>query len=169
MTDLGPLNYFLGISATRTSSGIFLSQEKYATELLERAHMLNCNPCKTPVDTEKKLGPNGTPVADPTLYRSLAGALQYLTFTRPDLSYVVQQVYLYMHDPREPHFSALKHILWYVRGTLDYGLQLHVSTDDQLTAYTDAGWAGFPVTRHSTFGYCVFLGDNLLYCLLSAK
>ncbi|GJW68370.1 ribonuclease H-like domain-containing protein [Tanacetum coccineum] len=87
MTDLGPLNYFLGISATRTPTGMFLSQSKYATEILERANMLKCNPCKTPVDTEKKLGPDGPPVTNPTLYRSLAGALQYLTFTWPDLSY----------------------------------------------------------------------------------
>ncbi|GJZ80536.1 ribonuclease H-like domain-containing protein, partial [Tanacetum coccineum] len=92
MTDLGPLSYFLGISATRTTSGIFLSQTKYATEILERAQMLNCNLCRTPVDTEKKLGPEGSPVTDPTLYRSLARALQYLTFTRPDLSYAVQQL-----------------------------------------------------------------------------
>nr|GFB76390.1 hypothetical protein [Tanacetum cinerariifolium] len=62
---------------------------KYATEILERAHMLNCNPCKTPVDTEKKLGHEGSPVTDPTLYRSLSEALQFLTFTRPDLSYAV--------------------------------------------------------------------------------
>ncbi|GJY37036.1 ribonuclease H-like domain-containing protein [Tanacetum coccineum] len=60
MTDLGPLNYFLGISATRTTSGIFLSQTKYATEILEQAQMLNCNPCRTPIDTEKKLGPEGS-------------------------------------------------------------------------------------------------------------
>ncbi|GKB41462.1 ribonuclease H-like domain-containing protein [Tanacetum coccineum] len=91
MTDLGPLNYFLGISATRTTAGIFLSLTKYATEILERAQMLNCNPCRTPVDTEKKLGPEGSPITDPTLYRSLAGALQYLTFTRPNLSYVLFQ------------------------------------------------------------------------------
>ncbi|GJU36598.1 ribonuclease H-like domain-containing protein [Tanacetum coccineum] len=103
--------------------------------------MQNCNPCKTPVDTESKLGSDSDPVSDPILYRSLAGALQYLTFTRPDLSYVVQHVCLYMHDPRDPHFIALKRILRYVRGTLDYGLQLHVS---------------------STSRYCMFLGDNLL-------
>ncbi|GKA53712.1 ribonuclease H-like domain-containing protein [Tanacetum coccineum] len=75
MTDLGPLNYFLGISATRTTSGIFLSQTKYATEIIEQAQMLNCNPCRTPIDTEKKLRPEGSPVTDPTLYRSLAGSL----------------------------------------------------------------------------------------------
>ncbi|GJT99297.1 ribonuclease H-like domain-containing protein [Tanacetum coccineum] len=162
MTDLGSLNYFLGISAQRSASGLFLSQSKFAEEILERAHMQNCNPCRTPVDTESKLGSDGKPVSDPTLYRNLAGALQYLTFTRPDISYVVQQICLYMHDPRDPHFTALKRILRYVRGTIDHGLQLHVSSTTQLTAYTDADWAGCPVTRRSTSGYCVFLGDNLL-------
>ncbi|GKF35072.1 ribonuclease H-like domain-containing protein, partial [Tanacetum coccineum] len=94
--------------------------------------MASCNPTRTPVDTESKLGADGDPVYDPTLYRSLAGGLQYQTFTRPDISYVVQQVCLYMHDPQEPHFSALKN------------------------------WAGFPTTRCFTLGYCVFFGDNLL-------
>ncbi|GJS37961.1 ribonuclease H-like domain-containing protein [Tanacetum coccineum] len=148
MTDLGSLNYFLGISAQRSKSGLFFSQ--------------HCNPCKTPVDTESKLGSDGDPVSDPTLYRSLAGALQYLTFTRPDISYAVQQICLYMHDPRDPHFTALKRILRYVRGTLDHGLQLHISSTSQLTAFTDADWAGCPVTCRSTSEYCVFLGDNLL-------
>ncbi|GJV85782.1 ribonuclease H-like domain-containing protein [Tanacetum coccineum] len=67
----------------------------------------------TPVDTESKLGADGTPVSDMTLYRSLVGALQCLTFTRPAFSYAVQQVCLYMHDPREPHLDALKRILRY--------------------------------------------------------
>ncbi|GKB16775.1 ribonuclease H-like domain-containing protein [Tanacetum coccineum] len=89
MTDLGALNYFLGISADRTPTGLFLSQKKYALQLLERAHMVTCNPSRIPVDTESKLGPEGAPVQDPTLYRSLAGGLQYLTFTCPDLSYAV--------------------------------------------------------------------------------
>ncbi|GKE45732.1 ribonuclease H-like domain-containing protein [Tanacetum coccineum] len=68
----------------------------------------------TPVDTEKKLGPEGSPVTDPTLYSSLAGALQYLTFTRPDLSYTVQQLCLFMHDPREPHLNDMKRVLRYL-------------------------------------------------------
>ncbi|GJT94292.1 ribonuclease H-like domain-containing protein [Tanacetum coccineum] len=111
MTDFGLLNYFLGISVTRNASGMFLSQQKYATEVLDRAGMLNCKPCCTPVDTDSKLSADGAPISDSILYRSLAGALQYLTFTRPDISYVVQQVCLFMHDPREPHLSALKRIL----------------------------------------------------------
>ncbi|GKA55513.1 ribonuclease H-like domain-containing protein, partial [Tanacetum coccineum] len=94
--------------------------------------------------------------------RSFAGALQYLTFTRPNLSYVVQQVCLYMHDPREPHLAALKRILCYVRDTLDYGLQLYSSSTSSLVAYSDVDWAGCPTTRRSTLGYGVFLGNNLL-------
>lgn len=66
-----------------------------------------------------------------------------------------------MHDPREPHLSALKRILRYVRGTLHYGLQFDSSTSS-LVAYSDADWAGCPTTRRSTSGYCVFLGNNLL-------
>nr|GFB22527.1 ribonuclease H-like domain-containing protein [Tanacetum cinerariifolium] len=91
MTDLGALNYFLGISVKRDSSSMFLSQHKYAIEILERAHRVGCNLSQTPVDTESKLGDNGTLVVDPTLYQSLVGSLQYLTFTRPDITYVVQQ------------------------------------------------------------------------------
>ncbi|GKB60374.1 ribonuclease H-like domain-containing protein [Tanacetum coccineum] len=91
-----------------------------------------------------------------------ARGLHYLTFTRPDLSYAVQHVCLYMHDPREPHFAALKRILRYVRGTMDFGLQLYASATTSLVGYTDADWASCPSTRRSTSGYCVFLGDNLL-------
>ncbi|GJR97224.1 ribonuclease H-like domain-containing protein [Tanacetum coccineum] len=76
MTDLGGLNYFLGISVTRDSTSMFLSQKKYALKLLDKAHMANFNPTRTPVDTESKLGSDGDPISDPTLYHSLAGGLQ---------------------------------------------------------------------------------------------
>ncbi|XP_071686274.1 uncharacterized mitochondrial protein AtMg00810-like [Rutidosis leptorrhynchoides] len=135
MTDLGPLNYFLGVHATRTASGLFLSQKQYATEVIERAGMPTCHPCRTPVEPGAKFTCHGPPVKDPTLYRSLAGALQYLTFTRPDISYA---------------------------GTTDLGLQLYASSPTSLVAYSDADWAGCPTTRRSTSGYCVFLGNNLL-------
>ncbi|GKA11100.1 ribonuclease H-like domain-containing protein [Tanacetum coccineum] len=111
MTDLGTHNYFFGISVTRDSTGMFLSERKYVVEILERA---------------------------------------------------VQQVCLYMLDPREPHYSALKRVLRYVRGTLDYGLQLFSSSTTNLVAYSDADWTGCSTTRRSTSGYCVFLGNNLL-------
>ncbi|GKB14006.1 ribonuclease H-like domain-containing protein [Tanacetum coccineum] len=121
MTDIGTLNYFLGISMDRTSTSLYLSQRKYALQLLERAHMVHCNPSRTPVDTESKLGPEGVPVC------------------------------LYMHDLMEPHFAALKRILRYVRGTVDFGLQLYASATTSLVGYTDADWAGCPFTRSAVY------------------
>ncbi|KAJ9552322.1 hypothetical protein OSB04_016367 [Centaurea solstitialis] len=117
----------------------------------------------TPADTKTKLAVDGEPVSDPTLYRSLVGALQYLTFTRPDIAYAVQQVCLFMHDPRLPHFNALKRILRYLKGTLSHGLHIKASAVDRLVAYSDADWAGCPNTRRSTSGFCVYLGDNLVF------
>nr|GEX30440.1 ribonuclease H-like domain-containing protein [Tanacetum cinerariifolium] len=107
-------------------------------------------------------GPNGVLVQDLTLYCSLAGGLQYLTFTRPDLSYDVQQICHYMHDSREPHFASLKCVLRYVKGTLDFGLHVYAFATTSLVGYTNADWVGCPSTGMSTLGYCVFLGDNLL-------
>ncbi|GJU87623.1 ribonuclease H-like domain-containing protein [Tanacetum coccineum] len=85
-----------------------------------------------------------------------------LTFTRPDISYVVQQMCLHMHDPLEPHFLALKRVFCYVYGKLDFGLQLYASSTRSLVAYSDVDWADCPSTRRSTSGLCVFFGDNLL-------
>ncbi|XP_057425895.1 uncharacterized mitochondrial protein AtMg00810-like [Lotus japonicus] len=163
MKDLGPLSYFLGIAVTRHAGGLFLSQSTYARDIIARAGMTSCNPSATPVDTKRKLSTSaGTPCDDPTLYRSLAGALQYLTFTRPDISYAVQQVCLHMHAPHTEHLLALKRILRYVQGTLQFGLNLYPSPIEKLISYTDADWGGCPDTRRSTSGYCVFLGDNLI-------
>ncbi|GJW25801.1 ribonuclease H-like domain-containing protein [Tanacetum coccineum] len=136
MTDLGALNCFLGIFVIRPPTGLFLSQWKYALQLA-------CS--------------HGSYFLPPS-----CKGLQYLTFTRLDLSYAVHQLCLYMHDPREPHFAALKSILRYVQGTLDFGLHLYGSATTSLVGYTDADWVGRPSTRKSTSGYCVFLGANLL-------
>ncbi|XP_066316583.1 uncharacterized mitochondrial protein AtMg00810-like [Miscanthus floridulus] len=139
MTDLSDLHHFLGISVTRDSNGLFLSQRQYAADLLQRAGMAECHPTATPMDARTKLSASeGAPVANPSEYRSLAGALQYLTLTRPDLAYAVQQVCLFMHDPREPHLALIKRILRYVKGSLSAGLHLGSGAVDQLTAYSDA-------------------------------
>jgi hypothetical protein len=90
MTDMGQLHHFLGISMTRSTDGLFLSQRQYTQDILEHAGMSACKPCSTPVDLHSKLSADGPPVADSTQYRSLAGALQYLTFTRPDIAFTVQ-------------------------------------------------------------------------------
>jgi hypothetical protein len=117
MTDLGELHHFLGISVTRSSDGLFLSQRQYAVDL-QKAGMAECHSTSTPVDSCAKLSASASaPVADPAAYRSLAGSLQYLTLTCPDLAYVVQ-VCLFMHDPHEAHLALIKRILRYVKGTM---------------------------------------------------
>jgi len=163
MKDLGQLHNFLGVTVEPRPSGLLLHQRQYALDILKQAGMIDCKPYSTPVDTQAKLSAAlSDPVADPTAYRSLAGALQYLTFTRPDLTYAVQQIYLHMHDPRESHLAALKRLLRYVRGTVDLGLVLHLSSSAELVVYTDADWTSCPDTRRSTSGYAVFLGGNLV-------
>jgi hypothetical protein len=92
-------------------------------DILSRHGMIDCKPYSTPINTCDKVSADaGPPVTDQTAYRSLAGSLQYLTFTRPDITYVVQQICLYMHDPREGHLVAAKRILRYLQGTINFGL-----------------------------------------------
>ncbi|XP_071698965.1 uncharacterized mitochondrial protein AtMg00810-like [Rutidosis leptorrhynchoides] len=162
MKNLRPLSFFLGINVQRTRHGLFLSQQTYAQDIVTRAGMLSCNSVKTPVDTNGKLSNVGSSYKDPTEFRSLAGALQYLTFTRPDISYAVQQICLHMHDPKDAHMQALRRIIRYIKGTISYGLQINKTAAHSLVSYTDADWAGCPDTRRSTSGYCVFLGTNLI-------
>nr|XP_020163996.1 uncharacterized mitochondrial protein AtMg00810-like [Aegilops tauschii subsp. strangulata] len=125
--------------------------------------MLNCKSAATPVDTNAKLSAtDGSPASDVAFYGSIVGALQYLTMTRPEIQYIVQQVCLHMHAPRDVHWAAVKRILRYICGTMDLGVTLYASTDSALTAYSDADWAGCPDTRRSTSGYCVFHGPSLI-------
>jgi hypothetical protein len=125
--------------------------------------MSDCKLCSTPVNIHAKVSSDkGALISNPTAYRSLVGALQYLTFTRPDIAHTVQQVCLCMYDPREPHLTAAKPILWYLQGTLDHGLLLRRASTSNLVVYTDADWAGCPDTRRSISGYTMFLGDNIV-------
>jgi hypothetical protein len=106
---------------------------------------------------------HGTVLADPTPYRQMVGALQYLTMTRQDISYVVQHVSQFIGSPSDVHFEAVKRILRYLKGTLGVGLPICKSPDCSfLVAYSDADWAGCLDTRRSTTGYCIFLGPNLI-------
>ncbi|XP_071717949.1 uncharacterized mitochondrial protein AtMg00810-like [Rutidosis leptorrhynchoides] len=136
--DLGKLSYFLGLEVTYTQSSLFLSQIKYAHDILTRAKLLDVNPMPTPLATADVITSQGTPFSDQTLYRSLVGALQYLTITRPDISYAVNQVSQFLHAPTTTHFQAIKHILRYVKGTLAYGLTFHHSPAPSILGYSDA-------------------------------
>jgi hypothetical protein len=122
--------------------------------------MVDCKPVSTPVDTQAKVSTESEP--DPTHFKSLIGALQYLTFTHLDIAYAVQQVWLHMHVPREPHLTAMKHIISYLWGTLKFGLIVRCFAYSELMVYTDADYASCSYTCRSTSGYVVFLRTNLI-------
>jgi hypothetical protein len=119
--DMGPLKYFLGIEVHRSSTGFFVSQAKYVDDVLDRAGMSNCKAASTPAETKSKVSSSdGKLLHNPSWYRSMPGALQYLTLTRPDIAYSVQQICLHMHAPRDAHATLLKRIMHYVKGTSIY-------------------------------------------------
>lgn len=97
--DMGELRFFLGIDVRCTKDGFYLSQERYTDSILDRAGMAGCKPVTTPIDAKGKLSADGAAIDDVTTYRSLAGALQYLTVTRPNIAFTIQQTCLHMHDP----------------------------------------------------------------------
>ena len=122
--------------------------------------MTSCKPNSTPFTSTSRLTPTqGQHLFDLTPFRSLVGALQYLTFTRPDLSFVVNQVCQFMHNPTDVHLTAAKRILRYLRGILHCGL-LFRPNSLQLQAYADTDWADDPVDCRSTSVYLVFLGST---------
>jgi hypothetical protein len=136
--DLGSLSYFLGLKATSTTDGLFISQLKYARDILTRAQLLDSKPIHTPMIVSQHLSSDGSLFSDPTLYRSLVGALQYLTITRPDITHAVNSVSQFLHSPTNDHFLAVKRILRYVKGTLHFGLTFRPSaTPTTLIAYSD--------------------------------
>ncbi|KAE9588657.1 putative RNA-directed DNA polymerase [Lupinus albus] len=162
MKDLGTLHHFLGIEILPTIDGLHLSQTHYAATILERAHMIDCKPMSTPLEAKTKTGSNDTPLDDPSYYRGIVGALQYLTLTRPDLSYSVNYASQFMHSPTIIHLKMVRRILRYVKGTIDVGLHFTSNTNLNLFAFSDADWVGCPTTRRSTTSYCTFLGGNLI-------
>lgn len=163
MKDMGPLHYFLGIQAHFHEGGLFLSQEKYASDLLINAGMADCAPMTTPLPLQlNKLSGQDDLFPDPTYFRILAEKLQYLTLTRPDIQFAVNLVCQKMHAPSVSDFNLLKRILRYIKGTLQMGVDLSNETDSILRVYSDSDWAGCQETRRSTGGYCTFLGSNII-------
>ena len=165
LKHLGDLHYFLGIEVKQLKDGILLSQEKYANDILRRVGLENCKPVNTPISTSEKLtidigealGPD-----DATNYRSVVGALQYLTLTRPAISYSVNKVCQYLHAPTTVHWTAVKRIVRYLRFSGELGLRIVRSPSALVSAYSDADWAGCADDRRSTGGFAVFLGTKLI-------
>ncbi|KAK0588253.1 hypothetical protein LWI29_036741 [Acer saccharum] len=152
LKDLGLLSFFLGVEAHRSSSGLFLSQQKYTRDLLAKTTMLESKPVSTPLSLAESLKLNdGSAPTDSTQYRQVLGSLQYLSLTRPDVSFAVNKLSQFMHRPTTTHWNAVKRVLRYLKGTLDHGLFLSRSSPLRLHASDD---------RRSTSAYVVFLGST---------
>jgi Reverse transcriptase (RNA-dependent DNA polymerase) len=163
LKDLGPLTYFLGIEVTSYPGVLHLSQGKYIRDLLTRVHMHNAKPCSSPMITGQSLSKyQGDLFENLQLYRTIIGALQYATITRPDIAFAVNKVSQFMHTPTTDHWMAVKRILKYLVGCPTYGLTLQTTNNLQLHAFSDSDWAGCPDDRRSTSGFCIFLGSNLV-------
>ncbi|RVW93252.1 Retrovirus-related Pol polyprotein from transposon TNT 1-94 [Vitis vinifera] len=164
MKDLGPLKYFLGIEVSRSSEGIFLSQRKYALDLLQETGMSGCQPVNTPIEEGLKLCVEPNQVStDKGRYQRLVGRLMYLAHTRPDLAYALSVVSQYMHNRGEQHMNAVMRILRYLKNAPRKGILFAKNIDHQsIEVYTDADWAGAVDDRRSTSGYFTFVGGNLV-------
>ncbi|KAI0514057.1 hypothetical protein KFK09_010091 [Dendrobium nobile] len=152
MKILGPTNSFLGIKICKTKNSYILSQQQYANSILQSAGMSACKPLANPVPTKHPdlVKMNNTEL-DPTRYRQLTRSLQYLTITRPDISFSVNQLCQHMHNLGQPHFDLLHRLLRYIKGSISLGLPILQGTME-LNSYSDADWAGDKDTRRSTSG-----------------
>lgn len=136
--------------------------KKYASDLLTRTGFVDCKPISTLCISGQKLSLHcGEPLLDPSEYRQVVSALQYLTLTRPDLSFNVNQVCQFMHSPTKVHWQAVKCILQYSKATYDHGLRYQPGKLE-LNAYFDANYTRDLDTRHSIGGFCVYFGFNLI-------
>ncbi|KAH9687063.1 hypothetical protein KPL70_014633 [Citrus sinensis] len=151
MSDLGKMRYFLGVEVVQNENGIYLSQKKYAKEVLDRFGMRESNHSKNPIVPGCKLtkDENGVKV-DETEYKQVVGCLMYLAATRPDLIYVIGLVSRYMGCPTELHMQVVKRVLRYLRGTVNLGLQYKRNGTNKLEAFTDSDYAGDLDDRRST-------------------
>ncbi|PKU69447.1 Retrovirus-related Pol polyprotein from transposon TNT 1-94 [Dendrobium catenatum] len=162
MKDLGTVSNFLGIQITRVKGTYFLSQSSYAKSIIHLAGLSTCKPLANPTVVKQTQNQEADPIlSDHYTYRRITGALQYLTITRPDISYAVNILCQHMHQPEAEHTQSLKKLLRYIQGTCNYGIPVTPGSLD-LHAYSDADWAGDKKTRKSTTGYCTFLGNNIL-------
>lgn len=164
MSDLGLLTYYLGIEVCQYNHCITLKQEAYAKKLLERTRMLDCNPTKCPTEHKLSLTKEGDGnLVNPTEYRSIVGALRYLTHTRPDLSFAVGVVSRHMEKPTMAHLQAVKGILRYIKGTLDHGLiYTQGETNITITSYSDSDHAKDKDDRRSTGGMIFYVNGNMV-------
>ena len=167
MVDNGPIHYILGmvIKRDRANRILTIDQSEYTHSILKRFKMENCNPVSTPSEMGKKFRKTTQEDQpfDVTLYQQAIGCLTYASLiSRPDIAVATGTLAQYMSNPNTEHWSGVKRVLRYLKGTLNYGLYYSRSDDDNLVGFSDADWAGDLDTRRSTSGYSFHIGRSLV-------
>jgi hypothetical protein len=163
MKYLGLMHYLLGLEVWQSLEKIFLNQGKYTVEILKRFDMLECKPMNTPMEAKLKLlVDTSSELIDATLYRQIIGSLMYLMNTILDICFFMNTLSQFLVEPRCVHLVATKHVMRYLKGTIDYGLNYDGDHDFTLSGYTDADWSGSVSNRKSTSGCCFSLGSAMI-------
>lgn len=161
LKSLGQLQYFLGIQVHYLDSRFIINQAKYVDGLLYKLQLTNLKLAPSPSVLGKHLSlGEGTPLVDPFIFRSTIGALQYLTNTRPDISYIVNHPNQFLQKPTDLHWQAVRIILRYISGIKHCGLLFKPSIDLSINAYSDADYSSNIDDRKFVVAYCVFVGNN---------
>ncbi|GKE65336.1 hypothetical protein Tco_1519497 [Tanacetum coccineum] len=157
------LTFFLGLQVKQKEDWIFISQDKYVTEILKKFGFTDVKTASTPMETQKPLlkDADGEDV-DEHLYRSMIGSLMYLTSSRPDIMFAVCACARYQVNIKVSHLHAVKRIFRYLKGQPKLGLWYPKDSPFDLVAYTDSDYAGASLDRKSTTGGCQFLGCRLI-------
>jgi hypothetical protein len=135
MKNLGLMHYYLGLEVWKIPENIFLNQGKYAVEIMKRFDMLECKSMNTPMETKLKLlVDTSSELVDATMYRQIIGLVMFLTNTKPDICFSLSQ---YLVEPIRVHLDDAKHVMRYLKGTLDFGLCYTRDHDFRLYGYID--------------------------------
>nr|GEX71038.1 uncharacterized mitochondrial protein AtMg00810-like [Tanacetum cinerariifolium] len=163
MSMMGEMTFFLGLQVNQSPCGIFINQSNYLLEILKKYGMESCDPVGTPMEIKDKfdLDQNGTPV-DATKYRSMNGALMYLTSSRPDIVHATCLCSRYQAKPTEKHLKEVKRIFRYFRGTVNMGLWYMKDSGFKLARFSDADYTRRKDTFKNTFGGSQLLGEKLV-------